>query len=444
MRKTIVVAVREYQAAVKTKAFIISLVLMPVLMGGAMAIQALMHDRVDTTDKHVAIFDETGQLYSAIAEALRQRNESDRSQGGIYAKEDDTRVQVAPRFLVEKVEAAGRDIEQIRFDLSERVRADELLGFVIIPSGALDVRPGGQPVPIDYHSNRPTYDDFHRWLSGKLDTLVREQRLASANVDLDVVNKALQPVPVSNKGLVAMDDAGNITVAEDTNITANVFVPLGLMMLMFMVVMIAAQPLMQTVIEEKMQRIAEVLLASVTPFELMMGKLLGVVGVSLTIATLYLCGAFVAVHKAGFGNLFPAHLVWWFVVFQAMAVLMYGSIFIAIGAAVTDLREAQSLLTPVMLFVVAPMFVWIKVVREPNSSFALTASLIPPVTPMLMTIRQAVPPGVPSWQPALGIGLVLLTTIVCVYAASRIFRIGILMQGKGAKLGEIVQWVFRG
>jgi ABC-type Na+ efflux pump permease subunit len=134
----------------------------------------------------------------------------------------------------------------------------------------------------------------------------------------------------------------------------------------------------------------------------------------------------------------------WFIIFQTLAVWMFGSIFIAIGAAVTDMKEAQSMMTPVMLLIMLPMFVWFNVVNEPNSSIALMMSLFPPATPMLMLVRQAVPPGVPLWQPLVGIATVLATTLVCVFAAGRVFRVGILMQGKGAKVAEMVRWAIRG
>ncbi len=259
-----------------------------------------------------------------------------------------------------------------------------------------------------------------------------------------MVHKATAWSRIANLGLLSRDAEGRISGAAPTNMLANIFLPMGLMMLMFMMIMIGAQPLMQSVIEEKMQRIAEVLLGSVSPFELMMGKLVGMVGVSLTIATLYLCGAYYAVHRADLGSFFPSHLMWWFVLFQVLAVLMYGAMFIAIGAAVSDLKEAQSLVTPVMLVVVAPLFVWMNVVREPSSTMAVAMSLFPPATPMLMLMRQAVPPGVPVWQSLLGVCLVLLTTLLAVFCAGRIFRVGILMQGKGAKIGEMLRWVVRG
>ncbi len=176
----------------------------------------------------------------------------------------------------------------------------------------------------------------------------------------------------------------------------------------------------------------------------MMGKLIGIVGVSLTMSTIYLVGGYYAIYRAGYVEFFPTHLIWWFVVFQAMAVLLYGSVFCAVGAAVSDMKEGQNLMTPVMLVVVAPMFVWMNVLKEPLATSSVIMSLVPPATPMLMILRQAVPPGIPVWQPLLGVALVILTTVVCIFIAGRIFRVGILMQGKGAKVSEMVRWAIRG
>jgi ABC-2 type transport system permease protein len=166
--------------------------------------------------------------------------------------------------------------------------------------------------------------------------------------------------------------------------------------------------------------------------------------VSLTLAAVYLGGAYWAAYRYDFAQFIPTSLLLWFLVYQMLAVLMFGSLFIAIGASCTDMRETQSMTWPVMLLICIPMFVWLNVIREPNSSFATGISLFPFATPMLMLGRQAVPPGIPLWQPILGVCLVLLTTTLCVYAAGRIFRVGILMQGKGANVGQVLKWVFRG
>jgi ABC-2 type transport system permease protein len=158
----------------------------------------------------------------------------------------------------------------------------------------------------------------------------------------------------------------------------------------------------------------------------------------------YLGGGYWVLLQMGYARYLAADLVAWFLVFQVLSVLMYGSLFIAVGAACTDTKETQALLMPVMLLACLPMFVVGPILQDPDSSFAEWMSFIPFATPMLMITRQAIPPGVPTWQPLLGVAVVLLTTVLCVYAAGRIFRVGILLQGKGAKFNDLVRWVFRG
>jgi ABC-2 type transport system permease protein len=205
-------------------------------------------------------------------------------------------------------------------------------------------------------------------------------------------------------------------------------------------------------VEEKMQRISEVLLGSVGPFQLMLGKLLGTVGVATTLAVVYLGSAFALLGTSralgaqyyGFGDFLTLPVLAWFLAFLTLGVLMYGSLFVAIGAACTSVQETQTLLMPVMVLAMIPLFVMVQVILEPDSALATGISLIPTATPMLMVIRVAIPPGIPLWQPVVGVVLVLLTTLLLVWAAGRIFRVGILMQGKGANLGQMMKWVFRG
>ena len=123
---------------------------------------------------------------------------------------------------------------------------------------------------------------------------------------------------------------------------------------------------------------------------------------------------------------------------------MYASLFIAVGAAASDIKETQSLLMPVMLLAAMPMLLLGAVLQDPNGIVAMIGSFFPFTAPMLMTARVAVPPGVPWWQPVLGVALVLATVLGCVWAAGRIFRVGLLMQGKGVKFADLARWVIRG
>jgi ABC-2 type transport system permease protein len=446
MRKTFVIASREYQAAVRTKSFLISLLILPLMMGGSILMQLLLKDQVDTQEKRFAIVDRTPgeRLFPLLEQAVQVRNEKQ-----IY--DPQTGKQTGPVFTLERISPSADTppaVSEQRFDLSERVRQKALFGFVEIGPDVVKDVPGNlvdERSVVRYQSNSPTYDVFPRWLEMALSGAIHEARGVQAGLSPAKLRLILQPVPLLSRNLSIRDPkTGAIVDGSVENPIVAIAIPGGLMILMFMMVIIGATPLMQGVVEEKMQRIAEVLLGSVRPFELMMGKLLGMVGVSLTLAAVYLGAAYWAAHRYHVANLIPVEILVWFVVFQVLAVLMYGSLFIAIGAACTDMKETQSLMWPVMLLASLPLFVWINVVREPNSPFSHFASLFPFATPMLMIGRQAVPPGVAWWQPVLGVALVLLTTTLCVYAAGRIFRVGILMQGKGAQIGELLKWVIHG
>jgi ABC-2 type transport system permease protein len=119
-------------------------------------------------------------------------------------------------------------------------------------------------------------------------------------------------------------------------------------------------------------------------------------------------------------------------------------VFSAIGSSVSEVKDAQNLMMPVMLVVVLPLMLIIPIIKAPNGALATGVSLFPPATPMMMVTRMAVPPGIPIWQPIVGIVGVLVFTVLCVFAAGRIFRVGILMQGKPPKLAEMVRWAVTG
>lgn len=437
MNKTVTIALREYRAAVRSKAFVITLVVMPILMGGAIVGQLLLRDRVDTTDKVIAVVDGTGQLAPELEKRVADYNDNVAFEG-----EGASRKKVKPKFIIEQVTPNRSGWPETALDLSERVRKKELHGFLMVDA---DIISGKGENTVAYHSQNPVDTTFRRWVEPVINAKVQQIRCGPAEIDPQALNQVTRHVRVADRKLVKRNEkTGKIEPPEESNVMAHIFLPMGLMMLVFMSVMVGATPLMQAVMEEKQARISEVLLGSVGPFQLMLGKLTGIVAVTLTTVMLYIAGAFVTLKYLGHGDLFPStDVVIWLVVFQTLAVLMYGALFIAIGAAVTDMREAQSAMMPVMIFAMAPMFVWLYVVREPTSTVAVALSLFPPATPMLMLLRVAVEPGAPLWQALLGCGLVVLFTIFCVYAAARIFRVGILMQGKGASYRQMLRWVFR-
>ncbi len=470
MRKIWVIAVREYRAAVFTKAFIIGVALMPILMGGGILAETLLKGRTGAKERKYAVIDRTpgGKLYAVLHAAVERRNK-------IEAFDEETGKQTEPLFLLERIEPGPADaaaVLQQRYELSERVRDRDLSGFLDIGAAihepALPTGPQAQallkateksgltgPTGLGdilsdksvarFYSSNPLSSDFPRFATRELNRAVLAQRVAKAPMPPAEVLGLAQPVPILQRELAQKDaDTGEIIDGKEVNIIATFFVPFGMIMLMFMTIMVGATPLMTGVVEEKMQRIAEVLLGSASPFQLMMGKLLGMTGVAVTLVAVYLTGGYWGAQHFGFTGLPPLQITAWFLVYQVLGVFLYGSVFVAVGAACTDTKETQSLMTPIMVVLCLPLFVITNVIREPDSGFAVGMSLFPPATPMLMIARQAIQPSLPLWQPILGVVLVLLTTLAFVYAAGRIFRAGYLMQGKGANLKEIARWVFRG
>jgi ABC-type Na+ efflux pump permease subunit len=127
--------------------------------------------------------------------------------------------------------------------------------------------------------------------------------------------------------------------------------------------------------------------------------------------------------------------------FLFLAILLYGSLYMAVGAACSELKDAQSLMMPVMLMSMLPVFVWMTVLKNPSSPLSVGMSLFPPASPFLMLMRMALRPAPPVWQVGLSVVLTALTATVCIWGAGKIFRTGLLMQGKAPSFAELARWV---
>jgi ABC-type Na+ efflux pump permease subunit len=435
MPKVFVIARREYLAMVGSKAFLVSIAIMPVFMLGGAIVPNLMRDHVDTKDKRIAVIDRSGELYGSLEEAVALRNEH-----GISDAE--TGEKIAPAYQLERVSSDG-DADQIRLELSDRVRNGQLYGFLEIPEKILQTPTDGQPTVMTFYAENTTLSNEKRWFDRTVTGIVQARRLQSAGIDPQVVERS-RAVTMEGRGLFRRTADGEIEKAKNRQEVITILLPLGLMMFMFMIIMMSAQPMLESVLEEKSNRIAEVLLGSATPFQIMAGKLFGNVAGSLTVAAIYVTGAYGLARYNDALDLVPFDVLPWFAVFMLLAVLMFSSIFMAIGASVNQLKEAQSLLLPVWILIVAPLFVWLNIVREPTGSFATWFSLIPPFVPMLMCLRLSATSAVPLWQPILGLILMLGMTFVCVFAAGRVFRIGMLAQGRAPKISELLRWAISG
>jgi ABC-2 type transport system permease protein len=176
----------------------------------------------------------------------------------------------------------------------------------------------------------------------------------------------------------------------------------------------------------------------------MTGKVVGSVGVSVTSSVLYVMAGTVAVNALGIAGLLPLSIIPWFYVYLLADVVMLCAFAAALGACCSTPQDAQNLAIVLLMPCLIPMFMLVTVLRQPNGMLATVMSLIPPFTPILMLLRQAMPTGVPAWQPWVGLLGVLVFAAATVWAASRIFRVAILMQGKPPRLAEMLRWAMKG
>lgn len=438
MNKVLKLARREYRTSVRTKGFIIGLAVAPILACGSIIAMVIFQDNVDTTDKRIAVVDRSGVVAEALIELAEARNDA-----AVYDQE--TGKKIRPAYLIEVVPPDESDPAAQRLALSNRVRARELQAFVEIGSAVLAPSEDWEAARTYYYAENAAIDEVRGWLSNTLNEYLRRLRLTNRGIDEAEAVNVLAWINVEALGLVTRDEAtGEVGGAEQSSELETVLTPIVILMFMLLMTMMGTTPLLNAVMEEKTQRIAEVILGSVRPFQFMMGKVLGGVAVSLTALLVYAGLGMIVVNRFGLADRIPLHMLPWFGGYLILLVFMMGSGMAALGSACNDSKDAQNLSFPAILPAIFPMFLLMPILMSPNSAFSTGISLFPPFTPMLMMLRMSTQVGIPAWQPWTGLAGVLALTILTIWVGGRIFRVAILMQGQPVKLGNLIRWALRG
>ena len=445
MGKILVVARTEFANAVRTKAFLVSLLMLPLIYGIMIFIQ-IFANKSDVEPRKFAVIDRTGKLYPAVKAAADLHNKDATKDGKL----------VRPAFIAEQFSVKDETPAEATVALSDRVRSKDLYAFVEIPADATEPKLGA-PVTLKYYTLSPNYRDLSMWLDAVVGSEARAARYQAAGVDPQMIAKIDRPTFTESLGLasraapavVAAQPSdtlpsakpGAIVEAKRNDPALSFIVPAVLAMLVFIVTMNAGPQLLTTVMEEKMSRISEMLLGSVSTFELMLGKLLGNAGVAMLTTFLYLGAAYGAAYRYGYTSVLTPGLIATLLAFVFISIFLFGSLYMAVGSACSDMKDAQSMMMPVMMLSMMPMFFTFAVISNPSSQIAVVTSMIPFATPMLMTMRMAMSPAPPAWQVVASIALTLVTAIGCVWMSAKIFRTGLLMHGKAPTFRELARWV---
>ena len=443
MRKVLLMARRDYVESVKTKAFILGLIVAPLLFGGGFLGIAILKKKPDLRDKNIAILDHTGVAAEPIMRAAREKN-------GRELFDKTTGKQIAARYVFEAV----ANTADAPLALSERIRSRELFGFIEIWPAALEAPPDEPatekerdklPPRAGFYSNAGAIDETRAWLRDPVNRGLHAVLLSRLHLPDTELKALLATVPLEPLSLVARDPkTGRLQEAKKKDEVQEFAAPFGLVLLLTMIVMVGTAPMLSAVTEDKNQRIFEMLLGLATPFELMTARVLAALGRSLTSAFFYIAGALLVLQGMSMVGMVRFDLLPWFFLYLVAHVVMLCSFAAALGAACNSPQDAQNLAVVLVAPVMVPYFMLVPVMQSPNGGMATALSLIPPFTPPLMLLRQALPAGVPWWQPWAGIVGVILWTIGGIWVAARIFRIGILMQGQAPKLRELMRWAISG
>jgi ABC-2 type transport system permease protein len=261
-------------------------------------------------------------------------------------------------------------------------------------------------------------------------------------VQTKVFQLSLVLVPLFSLGLSYLSKQIGPPAAPDVAAPSRALVPVASMVLLFLMVMLTTPQMMSSVIEEKMSRISEVLLASVTPFDLMLGKLLACCGAAALVGAIYAVLGLALARHFGYAALVTIESALYFGFFLVLAVFLHGSMYMAVGAACSEPKDAQGMLAPLVLLTTVPLMTLGPLMQDPSGHLATMLSLFPLSAPFVMCFRLNCPPGPPPADVVLSVAITLSATVFCVWAASRIFRVGLLAQGKAPGLVQLCRWIF--
>jgi len=456
MARICAVAWREFKHTALTKAFVIGAVVVPVLMFGVVAAIPLLtagaKKPIEGTVAVVAPDDRLARELQSIFDRIRadptDTDDDDRVvaetlRSAAPAMAGDPAAMDAAIAAARTAKAQPADVKVTRVApdadpaaLRAGLNDGTYLAVVELPDGILDAAPADTTmikVTVPSSSEPNTTELVER----QVRNAVVRARVAADGRDFDAT-RALLKRPVVD--LVRTTDAGG---EAKESVEARMLIPGGFMLLLWITVFSSANQLLTTTIEEKSSKVMEVLLSAVSPSELLSGKILGQALVSLVMMVMYGGLAVSALAAMTMLDLLPVSLALLFVAYFVMAYFTIAAMMAAAGSAVNDLREVQTLAGPIMTVMVVPLMLWMPIVEHPNGMLATITSFIPTLTPFIMVLRCAASSDpVPMWQVLASLVWGFAVTAGAFWLAARIFRVGVLMQGKPPTPRELLRWAW--
>ncbi len=446
MRKFLAVVKHEYKKVVLKWSFLIGTLLLPFL-AACFAFVPLIIFSLKGEPTRIAIADPTAKILPRLERNLsaermvEKAKKAARDSVKIDASQEEKMRSSAAQFMqsfkLVGYKTSGKSTEALRTDLIARILNDEIDAYLIVPENF-----ESSAATFEFRSRKGADFISNDTFKDALNDAVRSQRLADANISEEKLSELSAAVILDEKGL---DEAGG--EKDSDGVLAASFV-IGLMI--YITLAIYGQTILGAVVEEKETRIAEILFSSARPFELMLGKLVGVGLAGLTQLGIWVASAAILL---GFLSLqadlqpilasvppITALMVVYFLIFFLLGFFIYASIFALIGSMVTTVQEGGQFAFPPIMIMLAAFYFCFAVIRDPNSSLSFWVTLAPFLAPITMPVRilAEMPP---FWQIALSIAVNVAAIAGLVWVASRVYRVGMLMYGKRATIPEVWKWI---
>ncbi|PIQ28973.1 MAG: ABC transporter permease [Bacteroidetes bacterium CG18_big_fil_WC_8_21_14_2_50_41_14] len=435
MNKILLIIQREYLTRVKKKSFIVMTIVGPILMAAMIILPAFLANWSDATEKRIAVLDETGWFFEK------------------FQNEDNIKFY----HVFEGLEEEKKQALNVKGDL-----------LLYIPLPELNV-----PVNAELFSTKQPGLNVTSYIKSTMKQIVENKKLLASGIDPEIIKSAKVDI-----NLVSIKvDEGGIEKKSNTEVEVGLSIFAGIM-IYFFIFMFGAQVL-KGVIEEKSNRIVEVIISSVKPFQLMMGKIVGIALVGLTqfmlwiVLTLIIVGIVQVMFMSGdsstiemmgtqsammgqvndggsqmdammmisetLGSVNFMVMTLSFIFYFLGGYLLYASLFAAIGGAVDNDADTQQFMLPVSIPLILAVAMSGVIINQPDSSLAFWMSMIPFTSPITMMMR--IPFGVPLWEILLSMGLLVAGFIFSTWVAGKIYKTGILMYGKKISYGVIWKWL---
>ena len=417
---------REYLIRVRSRGFIFGTIASPLLLILYMTVPALVVKMSSHRTHTIAMLDQFGDsaLYTRVEELLVSKNGNKTTS----AKQGESDRYILRREAV----TTAQELTARQQQLNAQLESGQLTAYIVLPPDAL------QQESFEYFAKNVGDLTTKNNVSSAVNEAVIERRMAKAGLDATRVSDLSREVELDTINRQGQREQGQ-----------TFFLTFGLIMAIYVSILVYGITVMRGVIEEKQWRIIEVLLSSVKPIQLMLGKLIGIGMVGLTqFAVWAVTGTLLSIlgtmplmgmGKMPIPNLSPM-LMFFFVLYFVLGYFLYATLYAMVGAIVSNEEDGQQMQIPVTMTIVIPIMISALVMQDPNSLTSTLLSFIPFFSPILMFMRISFQTP-PAWQIALSIVLMLSTIAGLLWLAAKIYRVGVLMYGKRPTLPEVARWL---